>query len=59
MEVPENAINVTAYWTWMGTDGIARTRVKPGFEITLEHAMENTAAVTSLFKDKKFPLLID
>ncbi|MBP7808422.1 MAG: hypothetical protein KA163_03955 [Bacteroidia bacterium] len=59
MEVPKNAINVTGYWTWMGEDGIARTKVKPDIDITLNHALENTEVVTSFFKDKKFPILID
>jgi hypothetical protein len=59
MEVPENAINVTCYWTWMGKDGIARTKVKPNSEISLNHAMENSKAVNSLIEDKKFPILID
>lgn len=59
MQVPKNAINVTGYWTWMGDDGIARTKVKPNIEITLEYALENTEAVSSLYIDKKFPILID
>ncbi len=59
MEVPKNAINIEGYWTWMGSDGIARTKVKPDSEITLEQAIENGKAVTSLFIDKKFPILID
>jgi len=59
MEVPQNAISVTGYWTWMDKDGIARTKVKPGVEITLEHAVENSEAVSSFYKDKKFPILID
>ncbi|MBK7669412.1 MAG: hypothetical protein IPJ32_19940 [Sphingobacteriaceae bacterium] len=59
MEVPKNAINVTGYWTWMGEDGIARTKVKPEIDITLNHALENTEAVTSLYVEKKFPILID
>ena len=59
MEAPKNAIEITGYWTWMGNDGIARTKVKPGIEITLELAMENSKAVNSLFTTKKFPLLID
>ena len=59
MEAPKNAINVTCYWTWMGEDGIARTQVKPNSEITLNHAVENSKAVNSLFFDKKFPILID
>lgn len=59
MEVPVNAIDIAGYWTWMGPDGIARTKVKPDSEITLTHALENTKAVTSLYVDKKFPILID
>lgn len=59
MEVPKNAIDITGYWTWMGDDGIVRTKVKPGMDITLELAMENSRTVNSLFVDKKFPLLID
>ncbi len=59
MEVPKNAIEVTCYWTWMGEDGIARTKVKPNSEITLNHAIENSKAVNSLYRDKKFPILID
>lgn len=59
MEIPENVIEITAYWTWMGSDGIARTKVKPNFDVVLTHAMENSVAVNSLIKDKKFPLLID
>lgn len=59
MEVPKNAINVTGYWTWMGSDGIARTKVKPEIDITINHALENTEVVTSFYVDKKFPILID
>lgn len=59
MEVPKNAINVSGYFTWMGNDGIARTKVKPDIDITLEMAVENTTVVSSFYKDKKFPILID
>lgn len=59
MEIPKNAINVTGYWTWMGEDGIARTKVKPGAEITIELALENSKAVNSLDTSRKFPILID
>lgn len=59
MEVPKNAISIAAYWTWMDKDGIARTKVKPHIDITLNHALENTEAVSALNIDKKFPILID
>lgn len=59
MQIPDYAIEIKAYYTWMGEDGIARTVVKPNIDITLELAVENTVAVTSLFKGEKFPLMID
>lgn len=59
MEIPPNAIEVTCFHTWMGEDGIVRTKIKPGSEVSVEYARENSTAVNSLFKGKKFPLLID
>lgn len=59
MEIPKYANDLKGYYTWMGEDGIARTSVKPNIDIVLEHAVENSAAVTSFFKEKKFPILID
>lgn len=56
---PENAIEVTMYWTWMGDDGLCRTKTKPLADIHLKEAAENTEAVSSFYKGKKFPLLID
>jgi hypothetical protein len=52
-------IELTAYYTWMGDDGIARTKVKLNAEITIMEARENSVAVNSLSKGSKFPLLID
>lgn len=59
MNIPETAHNLTCYFTWMGEDGIARTKVKKGSEVKLEHAQENSVVVNSFYIDKKFPLLID
>ena len=59
MEVPENAIEITCFYTWMGEDGIGRTKIKPGSEVNFEYARENSIAVNSLFLGKKFPLMID
>lgn len=56
---PHNAIESSVFWTWMGEDGICRTKAKPGAEISAPHAMENTLAVTSFYITKKFPLLVD
>ncbi len=59
LDPPEDATETTAFWTWMGKDGICRTKTKPLAVITLKEAMENSVAVSSFYKDKKFPLLID
>ena len=61
MEVPTNTevVNLPCYWTWMGKDGIARTKVKPLAEVTLKEAQENSKAVNSFYTGKKYPLLID
>lgn len=59
MDIPKSAHNLTCYFTWMGEDGIARTKVKKGSEVKLEHAQENSVVVNSFYVDRKFPLLID
>lgn len=59
MDIPNNAHSLTCYFTWMGDDGIARTKVKKGSEVKLEHAQENSVVVNSFYVDRKFPLLID
>lgn len=48
-----------SYITWMGEDGIARSVVKSNAEITLDDAIANSKAVNDLFKEKKFPLLVN
>lgn len=59
MDIPRTAVEIKGYYTWMGDDGIARTSVKPNVDITLDFAKENTVVVTSFYKNKKFPILID
>lgn len=54
-----NAVELACFYTWMGEDGICRTVTKPGADIGLSAAMENSHAVNSFYKTKKFPLLID
>jgi len=63
IEVPNspNVIDLPAYWTWMGDDGIVRTKVKPLAEVTLKEAQENSRVVNSFIAQtkRKYPLLID
>jgi hypothetical protein len=56
---PDNALSITTFWTWMGDDGICRTQTKPQAEIGVKEALENSVAVSSFYKSKKFPLLVD
>ena len=61
MEVPTDCHihDLTCYWTWMGVDGIVRTKVKPLAEVTIKESLENSHAVNSYKTPKKYPLLID
>ncbi len=56
---PETAIDLSKFWTWMGSDGVCRTKAKPGANINLEEAIGNSRAVSSFFSGKKYPLLVD
>ncbi len=56
---PNTAIELPAFWTWMGADGICRTKTKPQADILLKDAMANTVAVSSFYRNQKFPLLVD
>ena len=56
---PNNAIEISTFFTWMGNDGICRTITKDNAEINLDNAAENTKTVTSFYSNKKFPLFID
>lgn len=59
MKIPANAREVRCYYTWMGDDGIARTKVKLNAEVSVEDAMENSKVVNGFYVNEKFPLLID
>lgn len=56
---PNNAIELSVFWTWMGNDGICRTKTKLGAEIDMPEARQNSIAVNSFFTGKKFPLIVD
>ena len=61
MKIPTNCYvhNLTCYYTWMGADGIARTKVKQGAQVSLKDSMENSTAVNSFITEKKYPLVVD
>ncbi len=61
IKIPDNCFvhDLACYWTWMGDDGIVRTKVKPLAEVSLKESIENSRAVNSFKTEKKYPLLID
>lgn len=59
MEVPNDAKELTCFYTWKGEDGIVRTKVKAGAEVGIVEAKENSHAVNSYFEGEKFPLIVD
>jgi hypothetical protein len=59
MEIPKHAKELTCFFTWKGNDGIVRTKIKSGSNVTIDEAKENSEAVNSLYTGEKFPLLID
>lgn len=51
---------LSAYFTWLGDDGIIRTKVKPNAEVQLKEAKENSELINSFSTNgETFPLLID
>ncbi|MCB0409645.1 MAG: hypothetical protein KDD29_05465 [Flavobacteriales bacterium] len=58
MKAPNNCIELKCFWTWMGDDGVVRTKVKPDSEVVLEDAKENSIAVNS-FSGTKYSMLVD
>lgn len=56
---PANALNIKHFDTWMGTDGICRTKVKKGADIDLASAQENTKVVDSFYTGTLYPIIID
>lgn len=59
MEIPTHAKELTCFYTWKGEDGIVRTKIKSGSEVSVNEAKENSDAVNSLYTGQKFPLMID
>lgn len=58
MIVPETSIDLRCYNTWMGDDGIARTKVKEGSEIVLDDAIANSKAINSFSADS-YTMIVD
>ncbi|MBD3639018.1 MAG: hypothetical protein HUJ25_16810 [Crocinitomicaceae bacterium] len=60
MELPKKEyVELRCYYTWVGDDGIVRTKVKNGAEIELEDAIENSRVVNGFQIAEKFPIIVD
>lgn len=59
MKLPEIGVyDITAFHTWMGDDGIARTIAKKKV-VDLNEAKENSAVINALEGASNFPLIVD
>ena len=52
-------VETRIFHTSLEKDGYIYTRVKPGSEIQLQDAKDNTAAVIKVSGDSNFPILVD
>ncbi|MES2288029.1 MAG: STAS/SEC14 domain-containing protein [Bacteroidota bacterium] len=52
-------IEIRAFTSWLGNDGICYTVVKPNAIVTLEDARENTGSVKEISGDTIYPLLVN
>ena len=59
MQLPENGYLTTrCFYSWMGEDGIARTKTKEGTIVNLDDAQENSRVINS-FEGTTYPLIVD
>lgn len=59
MDLPSfEYFDLNCYYTWMGEDGIARSKVKKGADIVLKDAKENSVVVNQLAVGK-YPIIVD
>ena len=59
MDLPANKYHeLDCYYTWMGEDGIARTKVKKGAEIKLDDAKANSVVVNQL-AEGSYSIIVD
>jgi hypothetical protein len=54
-----NKIEIRAFSTWLGDNGICYTVVKPNAVITIQDAIQNTASVKEVSEGKVYPLLVN
>lgn len=60
MDKPAKAYHeLSCYYTWMGDDEIARTKVKNGAEISISDAKANSEVVNSFERPSQFPIIVD
>ncbi len=52
-------LELEKFRTWMGDDGISRTKVRENATVLLADAKQNTEAVQTFYKGVKFPLMVD
>lgn len=52
-------IELRAFTTWLGVDGICYTVVRPNVSIVLQDALENCVSIKEISGDTIYPLLVN
>lgn len=57
--INNKVIELRAFTSWLGTDGICYTVVKPNVVVELQDATENSSSVKEVSGDTIYPLLVN
>lgn len=57
--IKNKVIELRAFTTWLGNDGICYTVVRPNVSIVLKDALENSVSIKEISGDTIYPLLVN
>jgi hypothetical protein len=57
--IKSKVIELRAFTSWLGNDGMCYTVVKPNAIVSLEDAMENSCSIKEISGDITYPLLVN
>lgn len=57
--IKSKVIELRAFTSWLGNDGICYTVVKPNVVVELQDAIENSSSVKEVSEDTIYPILIN
>ena len=57
--IKNKVIELRAFTSWLGNDGICYTVVKPNVTVDLQDAIENSCSVKEISEDTIYPILVN